>query len=1177
MSVRRHPSRRRMGLVGVIADALHQRHRPQDGFALAATLTAMLVASLLVAALLGLTFATTALSGEQFRRDSETRAADAAIQSAIARIARDDTAVLGTLEDTELCNWSGEDEADRPAIPVEVNGKAVEVTCEAERPQVYAPDRQVGDQVHVVGEYEGAEALSGVGGTPVDAINALNWKQTPADGVQCLLTSDDCFPWREAAARGDQLAGIGTPTINTLLPQLQLADRRVGIAHTGSDPVRFIGDVQVKEGVAAVRNDRDCKDGVGCRFKDSAPGLSASGTYAQGDPGWLSSGGDPCGILVSKQVTSTPRPFQMPSGQVLASEGAVCDAAGPKGLSASSKISGTGWTPNRVASSLAPEPRDAANRVLPWNPVSCPWTDLNGRLVRFSPGAYTKNMTAVINRWINVCTANLGDFVFHFQPGDYWFDADSGNNDHRRNALLFDHEKATVVFGVPLGWGSFTTAQNRPAADSLCDPTKNGATITLSPRTSIIHRKGIVNICGVQPTTAMAQPTATIYQEPEPDLGVTASAMRVAGGATVAAGWSGFIDLLYLIANGFITAVNWTEWFDPISPVSPNYQFPLQSNTPPNHTVPFWIDATCVVGPCDFAFQYGVQFAPPEGTSVPDAEVNSAMLTVTGNASGMNREWNSSKTRVEVMLPSRPGVIACRMEFPRAPEVIDESGSYRSTYDLMDPGVPGNCSGAIKRRADLLNAGIFVTHEFDRFGPAFPSISVDAIEIRTAWYPRPSGLIDCQVSGRDVNTCQGVQRTSIDGPTPLSATALNGQGEPVRIRHNSKCFTILWGLKEVCDPVNSSATTTIGMRNLDDRYNPDLAYSDTARISTAGLLVAGDSTCKYMEIFWNGGSDCDHDNDIANGPNTRLRVRLMSGGGQVCAAEYRRIPEFNETRYLDLFASAGGNVLSNSCRGWLMQNGGRKNADLVGKDLFVDLIMEKRSLLDIFNWPPWKYEFEYCTRLLDCKWWGYDLDRISLVTTSGESDPENAFPGPRSPMRVTSNFAFNQTQNGQPNPNYPHRARFSMYGPLSLPASDLNIRWSGPASPKPIVSGFAANGSNPVRTMAVRGIGSDTRPAVNDFVPTTGIACCAEARPGERVVILRAWIGRLPGQPFDPDQLRSVAKVRIIDQVPALKDGEVAPGPQHPQPGTYQAANRVRVEEWRVCTKGGPDERCSVT
>lgn len=1170
-----------------LSNAVRRRRRSagEGGFALAGALAAMFLSALLVTALLSLTFATTAFSGSQLNRDDETRAADGAIQATIARLARDETARLGSLADTEYCAWTpsaGQTEADRPTMASEVNGEQVEVTCEAEAPDVYVPERVVTDVSQVVGEYRGAVRPAGSPGAEPpaspDLINAVNWKRTPAAGTECRITQDPhpngCFPWREALNAADVAANhVGPPSIDGLLPELQ-GSTSVGISHTGVEPLRLIGDAQVKHGSAALRNSRDCVPNAAgaCPYISEGPGISVSGQYVQGAKGLLAEPSNPtsCGVL-AKPLPTEVRPFQVQGAQVVGQLGTACGSAGAASLDPDtaglSAPTGFSWSPQQVRSSVPQQPRNGANVTQAWS-ASCPASNSTAaRVVRFSPGAYTKDLTATLNRWFSNCTG----FVFHFQPGDYWFDVDQPSAPYyRRSALVMANPANYYVFGVPRGWTSFANVGSAP--QPLCDSTQRGVTITLSGRTSIVHRQGIANVCGVPPPNPATQPVPTVWQEPTPDIGTLQPLRRAQGG----------INYYELFRPSFFGEVwNWI-WGGPV-PGGNSFTDGLRNPTTNQltNTLPFRLRAPCVGADptCRATATFAVNFAPPTGTEIPDADISSAVLRIRASSAGV--DVHASQTRIDVYHPSVPNSVACSAFGGGIPDNSTEGPGGRS-YDLLNPGPAGmfsNCASVLKRRSDLFNSVFVVTMDLRRSleleNCHFPwtscsySVTVSGVDLQTAWSPRPVGGVTCQVSGQTRNTCMGRSNTQ-SVPADVNPAVLEPWGSSVRMLMERQCTTVriwlfVWIDITTCLSTPGSGTGTLMMRNLDDRYNPDVATAPDATITTAGVFVQGNSVCNYNVVFTN--LNCAFENDVAAAPGSHVRVRLMRNGVSQCTAAYRQLASFNDGRYLDLFAPTGGNVMDNTCRSWLT---GKRNSDLLGLDLQMSFALVKRNAFNSFG------STNFCVDPF-CNWWGYDVNEVTFSTTSGGTDPEDiaeAYQGPRTPMRVTSNNSPLSVLNGQPNPNYQHNASFTMFGPLSLPGNDLDVRWSGPASRLPIVSGFDINGENSMRTMIVRGLGSDTRPEVGTTTPVTGIVCCSDADPGERIVELRAWVGRQPGEPFDQSQLRAVAKVRIRDHVPEVADGEDDPPVGAPQPGTFQAGNRVRIEDWRVCTRGGAGLSC---
>lgn len=117
-------------------------------------------------------------------------------------------------------------------------------------------------------------------------------------------------------------------------------------------------------------------------------------------------------------------------------------------------------------------------------------------VVALDPGAYNRFDTAVLNRWFGPDECN--DVTFWFRPGDYYFDAVGlvRGDTFSRSALVFDDATANVVFGTPSGWTPGT--DNRaPLGSRTCavNGAGPGVTITLSTRTTILHKQGFVSAC----------------------------------------------------------------------------------------------------------------------------------------------------------------------------------------------------------------------------------------------------------------------------------------------------------------------------------------------------------------------------------------------------------------------------------------------------------------------------------------------------------------------------------------------------------------------------------------------------------------------------------------------------------------------------------------------------------
>ena len=116
-------------------------------------------------------------------------------------------------------------------------------------------------------------------------------------------------------------------------------------------------------------------------------------------------------------------------------------------------------------------------------------------VVAFDPGAYNRFDTEVLNDWF---TGGCPDTTFWFRPGDYYFDAVGlvHGDPYSRSAIVFDDPTSNVVFGSPVGWTP-GSSDRAPIGSRTCalNGAAPGVTITLSIRTTILHKAGFVSAC----------------------------------------------------------------------------------------------------------------------------------------------------------------------------------------------------------------------------------------------------------------------------------------------------------------------------------------------------------------------------------------------------------------------------------------------------------------------------------------------------------------------------------------------------------------------------------------------------------------------------------------------------------------------------------------------------------
>lgn len=223
------------------------RRGGEGGFALASVLGLIALTSLVVVALLGLLLTTIRVTAAHEAAARELRAADGAVEAAIAQLRRnpatgDPCGVAAPGQPVDSLSFD-----QGTAVPGD--DVTVEVDCDVD---VVGDDTAAAsDQVRLVG----ADGYQG----------DVRWSTDCGAGA----AGPGCFPW--SAAFGSVPGGL-TGSGPTLV-------------HSGADALVFNSGVTVRRGAAAVRNP-----------VDGSPALRVAGQYLQGRPG-PGATGDDCGLL----------------------------------------------------------------------------------------------------------------------------------------------------------------------------------------------------------------------------------------------------------------------------------------------------------------------------------------------------------------------------------------------------------------------------------------------------------------------------------------------------------------------------------------------------------------------------------------------------------------------------------------------------------------------------------------------------------------------------------------------------------------------------------------------------------------------------------------------------------------------------------------------------------------
>ncbi len=337
-----------------------------------------------------------------------------------------------------------------------------------------------------------SDGSMGVLGQPCDPVGAAGDPSVVIDGhrveVECtpLPPAGSTPPYPSSTGRALTLGGGYTGPVTALarigienglntdaLLQFDnsLRSSAPGLVHVGGQPLQVVGDVAVRQWTAAYNQ-------VG------SPALRVRGRYAQGQLGigggagidWFGSWiplTPNCGIL-DPAFPLVPQP-QM---QVHASPMQCGNAADPAMADPYAAVA-----PPRNWSTL-PAPQVV--------PATCP----AGAVVTLAPGHYDRVATETLNRWFNGSSCPTAS-TFWFTPGDYYFDVSVGVG-LDRGALVFDNPNANWVFGAPRGWDPAAGPATAAQFPNACNTTGGGVTVTLSGRSTLRHKQGLVAMCGTR-------------------------------------------------------------------------------------------------------------------------------------------------------------------------------------------------------------------------------------------------------------------------------------------------------------------------------------------------------------------------------------------------------------------------------------------------------------------------------------------------------------------------------------------------------------------------------------------------------------------------------------------------------------------------------------------------------
>jgi type II secretory pathway pseudopilin PulG len=838
-----------------------QRARDERGFALiAGLLVVMLLTTVTLFALLRLTATAATVSARQADDAAEGRAVDAALESAATAVRMDPTGEVGAPSDADGGCRRDVGSTNGPLTYDDPTGRRVEVTARCGNSSKRIPgDDAVTARVDIVGDrYR----------SPAGLADTVDWT-TDCTGS----TSATCYPWR---------AGIGATNFTPAFAS-SLASRQVSLVHT-SDPrvpplaatLGFTGDVTVKRSAMPLVNPPG---------QENSLGVSVAGRYRQGEPGPFRdvAGANDCGIL------STGFPWIVPGAAVVDSD----DAAG----------GATCGTPVATLDEGLPAP------TAPWSVVrtgppptgyarTAPACPAPGGVAVVAPGAYDRTQTAALNALFR---GGCPGRTVWFQPGNYWLDADdAANAPLERNSLVIDDPSVRVVMGEPTG-GPTAAAAGAATFPDACSRSRPGVSLTLSPRTSFRHRRGLLSICD---RTANGE-----------GGGLPPAVWQVAGQGEDG-GWvagPGASGATFTVA----TATTGTD-----ATATDSVTAPARAGVIDNQMATGV--STCAVrfGSCRTVgtigapgFQGGAQPSP----AIAALPVASLDLLLRGSVRTdfgdgyVHRTFGSgqSSTVVSVFRAGEDTPL-CTAGFGYIPDPRTPGAPDTIAYDLFSPSagsVPGTPRCSDLRAADRLTRGDLWNSRVQVTITAYAgyhnsrvehttTMSIDGLELRAGW--------DLVQTGTATPSSPGWSDAQ-------QVNVLDGRGATFSLTCSNKSC-----------PTGTRSITATGFDNRTDPWVPT-----DGPLVRAGVIVTGDTSVrtKFLNDTKFSVSGVP---DVVERSTMRVTVNLPGGGG--CSAQWPRVPTFGQSVYVDLLSAPGtcGSVLTNA-------------RQLIGASLTLEAYLERQD------------------------------------------------------------------------------------------------------------------------------------------------------------------------------------------------------------------------------------------
>lgn len=662
----------------------------------------------------------------------------------------------------------------------------------------------------------------------------------------------------------------------------------------------------------------------------------------------------------------------------------------------------------------------------------------SGSVIEFQPGAYGKAQTQAIN---NLLDGSCPNKVFWFRPssatvaGNYWFDVDDTTNADRNLWNSLIISDPTAKVIFGTPTGGLTTA----AAQAATFPAACDAEAS-GVEVILSPRTSLRHLAG---KVAICDRDGTLSTTNVP------AALWQAG--SVNSGWQGYATP----ATSDVTQVRRTSGIS-WSWGSSGSENKTNSWRPDGNSSRSWAEckAVGIATTCDFdtivqARGIGLLDLAGQARPAPAAgRVESLMVIMKAQVDdddGFNlyKEDSSFGTTV-TFTKAGAGSPTCAVYFPYKQKRMGAAQPLTLAFDLKSAKGQAvdnvaHCKDvADLSRTDLHGSSVDVQIRQRRNIPIDIGIGTYRAEVSVDSVELRAGW-DLQPTGATA----GSGWSGATNLVPASPFASSSD-------HQHGGFSLSGcGWTGSC-PAETREVTLTGF---DNSVNPHAPVSGTLR--AAGLIVTGETTTDNWfannSFYDRGGAP-----DISEHSNfTAYITGLRDAPSASCSINWSKVPFWGQSIYLDLLENRTGNT----CVGVIT------NAEqLIGAQVRLAVYVRRNGTT------------------LGGATYGTRIDGVQLSTVT-DGDVTH----PRVPNLITIGDGPGDDSS------------FNIYGQVSTPRNDLNIRWNGPSPRSAEGDPVPVGGGN----MILNGLGSYVGPDGE-----AGVICCSPTQPADRIVNLVATVDR---------------------------------------------------------------------